>query len=186
MCAGGKCWKHIVARWYFQHPLYPLGFSKAACWFQTGTETLSFMSSGKVLPFLILSMKVKVLVTLPCPTLCYLIDCSLPGSSVHEILQARILEWVAIPFSRDWTWVSCITGRFFTVWATREAHCKTDVPLPTLTHVSCITGRFFTAWATREAHCKMDVPMPTWAVIKLKKRNVYTAFSEVAKYANKY
>ena len=54
-------------------------------------------------------------------------DCSLPGSSVHEILQARILEWVAIPFSRgsswprDWTWVSCIAGRCFTIWATREA-----------------------------------------------------------------
>ena len=46
--------------------------------------------------------------------------CSLPGSSVHGISQARILEWVAIPFSRgsslrrDQTWVSCIAGRFFT------------------------------------------------------------------------
>ena len=46
-------------------------------------------------------------------------DCSLPGSSVHGILQARILEWVAMPSSsgsfwpRDWTQVSCITGRFF-------------------------------------------------------------------------
>ena len=54
-------------------------------------------------------------------------DCSPPGSSVHEILQARILEWVAIPFSRgssqprDQTWVSCIVGRFITIWATREA-----------------------------------------------------------------
>ena len=53
--------------------------------------------------------------------------CSLPGSSVRGILQARILEWVAIPFSwgssqpRDQTQVSCIAGRFFTVWATREA-----------------------------------------------------------------
>ena len=52
-------------------------------------------------------------------------DCSLPGSSVHRILQARILEWVAISFSRasswpkDWTQVSCIAGRFFTVWATQ-------------------------------------------------------------------
>ena len=53
-------------------------------------------------------------------------DGSLPGSSVQGILQARILEWVAIPFSRgsswpmDWTRVSCIVGRFFTVfWATR-------------------------------------------------------------------
>ena len=46
------------------------------------------------------------------------------SSSVHGILQARILEWTAIPFfrgssqPRDQTWVSCIAGRFFTVWAT--------------------------------------------------------------------
>ena len=43
---------------------------------------------------------VKVLVTQLCPTLCDPMDCSPSGSSVHEILQARILEWVAIPFSR--------------------------------------------------------------------------------------
>ena len=53
-------------------------------------------------------------------------DCSLPGSCVHGILQTRILEWVAYPFSRgssqprDWTQVSCIAGRFFTIWATRK------------------------------------------------------------------
>ena len=58
-------------------------------------------------------------------------DCSLPGSSVHGILQAGILAWVAISFSRgtswprDHTWVSCITGRFFTVWANREAQLCT-------------------------------------------------------------
>ena len=57
------------------------------------------------------------------PTLCNPMDCSLPGSCVHGILQARILEWVAISFSRessgfrDWTRVSCIAGRFFTIWA---------------------------------------------------------------------
>ena len=68
------------------------------------------------------------LVTQPCLTLCDPMDCSPPGSSVHEILQARILEWVAMPFSRgssqprDQTQVSCITGGFFTVWATRKAH----------------------------------------------------------------
>ena len=62
-----------------------------------------------------------------CLTLCDPMDCSPPGSSVHGILQARILEWVAIPFSRvysqprDWTQVSCIGGGFFTVWVTREA-----------------------------------------------------------------
>ena len=69
----------------------------------------------------------KVLVAQPCPTLCDLMDCSLPGSSVHGILQARTLEWVALPFSRGssqprgQTWVSCIAGRFFTLWTTREA-----------------------------------------------------------------
>ena len=45
-------------------------------------------------------MKVKVLVSRSCPTLCHPIDCSRPGSSVHAILQARILEWVSYPFSR--------------------------------------------------------------------------------------
>ena len=55
---------------------------------------------------------------------------SLPGSSVHGILQTRILEWVAIPFSRgssqprDWTQISHIAGGFFTVWATREAQLR--------------------------------------------------------------
>jgi len=52
-----------------------------------------------------------------------------PGSSVHGILQQRILEWVAIPFSRsspprDQTWVFCIAGGFFTISATREATIK--------------------------------------------------------------
>ena len=48
-------------------------------------------------------------------------------ASVHEILQARILEWIAMPFSRDsswprgWTWVSCTAGRSCTIWATQEA-----------------------------------------------------------------
>ena len=45
-------------------------------------------------------MKVKVLVAQSCQTLCHPMDCSLPGSSVHGILQERILEWVAISFSR--------------------------------------------------------------------------------------
>ena len=54
-------------------------------------------------------------------TLCDSMDCSLPGSSVHGILQARILNLVAFPFSRksfqlrDQTWVSCTAGTFFTI-----------------------------------------------------------------------
>ena len=45
--------------------------------------------------------KVRVLVAQLCPILCDPMDCSPSGSSVHGVLQARILEWVAIPFSRD-------------------------------------------------------------------------------------
>ena len=54
-------------------------------------------------------------------------DCSLPGSSIHGIFQAIVLEWVAISFSRrssrprDWTQVSRVVGRRFTVWAAKEA-----------------------------------------------------------------
>ena len=64
-----------------------------------------------------------VLVAQSCPALCYPTDCSPPGFSVHGILQARILECIAIPFSRgtsqprDRTLGSCIAGRFFTIWA---------------------------------------------------------------------
>ena len=59
-----------------------------------------------------------------CPTLWNPIDCSLPGSSVHGIFQATVLEWVAISISRgssqprDRIWVSHIVGRRFTIWAT--------------------------------------------------------------------
>ena len=55
------------------------------------------------------------------PTLCNPMDCSPPGHSVHGIIQERILEWVAIPFSRgsspprDRTQVSHVAGRFFTI-----------------------------------------------------------------------
>ena len=71
----------------------------------------------------------KVLVTQLCLTLCNPLDCNHPVS-VHGILQARILEWIAILFSgafsrpRGWTWAFCIAGRFFTVWTTRESFIK--------------------------------------------------------------
>ena len=66
-------------------------------------------------------------VTQSCPTLCDPMDCSPPGSLVHGIFQAWILEWVAISFSRgssqprDRTQVSRVVCRCFTIWATREA-----------------------------------------------------------------
>ena len=64
-------------------------------------------------------MKSESEVAQSCPTLRDQVDCNPPGSSIYEILQARILEWVAISFSRgssrprDQTQVSCIAGRRF-------------------------------------------------------------------------
>ena len=69
----------------------------------------------------------EVKVAQSCLTLCDPMDCTLPGSSVHGILQAIILEWVAVHFSmgssqpKNQTQVSRIAGGFFPVWATREA-----------------------------------------------------------------
>ena len=80
----------------------------------------------------------KVLVTQLCLTLCDSMDCSPPGSSVHEILQERTLEWVAIPFSRgssqprDRTQVSYIAGRFFT----------TNTTCIKKTNVNCTTEKY--------------------------------------------
>ena len=71
-----------------------------------------------------LPVKAKLLVAQPCPTLCDPMDCSPPGFPVHGILQARTVE---DPFSRgssqprDQTRVSHMAGRFFTIWAAREA-----------------------------------------------------------------
>ena len=78
--------------------------------------------------------KLKVLVTQLHLTLFGPMDCSLPGSSVHGILQVRMLEWVAILFSRgsswpmDWTRVSCTASRFFTILATREVLTICNAP----------------------------------------------------------
>ena len=86
-----------------------------------------FINLIVVLISLCMKVKVKVLVTRSCLTLCNPMDCSPPGSSVHGISQARILAWGAIPFStgssqpRDRTWLFLLAGRFFTVRATSEA-----------------------------------------------------------------
>ena len=67
-----------------------------------------------------------------------------PGFSVHGILQARILQWVATPFCtgssqpRDRTEVSCLSGRFFTIWATREGSKKFT------SYSVCLSGDTFT------------------------------------------
>ena len=95
-----------------------------------------------------------------CPTLGDHMDCSPPGSSVHGILQARILEWEAIPFSRGsfwlrhWTWVSCIVGRFFTIWATRET------PLNCHTSVNSLFLKLFSEKSIRKSHLLLARSLP--------------------------
>ena len=81
------------------------------------------------------------LVAQSCLTLCDLVDCSLQAPLSMGILQARILEWVAMPSSRgssqprNRTQVSHITGGFFTFWATREANLYS--------HVHCCKWHYF-------------------------------------------
>ena len=59
-----------------------------------------------------------------CLTLCDPVDCSPPGSSVHGISLAKILEWVTISWTRDWTHISCIGRQVLYCWATRGARSK--------------------------------------------------------------
>ena len=95
---------------------------------QRGNDLLRITQEihGRQSQYLILSsvfkkVNVKVSVAQSCPTLCDPMDCSPPSSSAHGILQARILEWVAMSFSRgssqprDQTQVFCIARRFFTI-----------------------------------------------------------------------
>ena len=108
------------------------------------------------------------------------VDCSPPSSSVRGILQARILEWVSIPFSRgssrprDWIWVSQITGRFFTIWATREAqsrlwvgHFNFSEPPFSLLQMVCVStwwGQGL-AWRTTSGHSKPLLLFPPFFVL---------------------
>ena len=81
---------------------------------------MQIMSEKTEVSMLLLSLLSLSLVTQSCPGLCNSMDCSLLGSSIHGISQARILEWVAISFSRqssqprDWSHIFCLAGRFFT------------------------------------------------------------------------
>ena len=84
-------------------------------WEVPGGPNIEPVDSKTGLPQLLL------FVTQSCPAVCDSLNCNPPGSSVHGILQARILEWVAIPFSRgsfwprDWTHITCI-ATFLTIW----------------------------------------------------------------------
>ena len=114
--------------------IHALGFDELwenIFWILLVVEVFCLQKVVKILEEVIVGQW-KVKVAQLCLTLCYPMDCSLQGFSVHGIFQARVLEWVAIPFSRgsswprDWTWVSCIVGRRFTLWATMEAQMNME------------------------------------------------------------
>ena len=94
-------------------------FSKMAMIDSTDTSLFDDLWYSKVYKYLNKGRKSESEVTQLCPTLCDPTDCSLLGFSIHGIFQARVLEWIAISFSResslprDWTRVSHIVGRFF-------------------------------------------------------------------------
>ena len=103
-----KCWEWIWVLWKKIVSELPKSYRK-------NTDTLGNRFT------------VQCCVAQLCLTPCDPMDYSPPGSSVHGILQVRVLKWVAFPFyressqPRDLTQVSRITGVFFTIWATREA-----------------------------------------------------------------
>ena len=115
----------------------------------------------KVLPWSVRNMCL-CLVTQSCPALCNPMDHSPPGSSVHGILQASLLEWADIPFSkgssqlRNWTQVSCIAGRFFTLGAIRNTDLKWTVETKrSMTHFTHIAHK--TVWPI--SSCTARTPM---------------------------
>ena len=127
----------------FSSPVATAEFSKFAGILSTQDYICPIFHTLHIRP-LLLTEKVKVKegegeVAQSCPTLCDPVDCNLRGFSVHGILQARILEWIAISFSRgsfqprDQTRVSRIGGRRFNLRATREAHLYDKIPLKTTT-----------------------------------------------------
>ena len=150
-----RAWKILCCDWpNMSHTLY-LWFTQRAWtreeeWFSrrnwiTVTEIRKWMKKSQSVSQL-------------CLTPCDLMDCSPPGSSVHGILQARILEWVAIPFSRGYSWpkdqtqVFCIAGRFFTIrkWT-----------LLLLSHVQL----FVTTWTTAQASLSFTV---CWSLLRFR------------------
>ena len=119
-------------------------------------------------------LQTRLLSNSSCPTLCDPMDCSPPGSSVHGILQTRLLEWMAIPFFRGSSWprdqtqVYCIVGRFFTIWATQEAHlllrtrtllwCPVPASIPSTPHPTLTFCCNFQVVVPEKNECRLE----TW------------------------
>ena len=102
-------------------------------------------------------------------------DCSLPDSSVHGILQARILEWVVMPFSRgsfwprDLTWVSCFAGRLFTIWATRKGS------IFFLFHNKHCINRSF--WLFKWCMCVYEIKLDVFLWLEKEHKHIYVSLS---------
>ena len=128
-------WSLLKACW--------VNFVKASMWAITSLNLTEGTKTGAKWPYqwydLMVYFPVCIQSLQSCLTLCDPMDCSPPVSSVHGILQARILEWLASPFSRgssqsrDQTQVSCITGRFFTTEPLGKSHGLQEVT-PKVSH----------------------------------------------------
>ena len=123
-------WSSRLWLLYFLHKIGPVSYINSK---------ISIFSTFKYWPYATIPL---FLVTKSCLTLCKPMDCSPPGSTVYEISQARILEWVAFSFSRtssqprDWIHVSRTDRQiFFYNWATREA-LNTSYFTPNLSYKS--------------------------------------------------
>ena len=105
-------------------------------------------------------------------------DCSILRFSIHEIFQARVLERVAISFSRgsswfrDWTQVSHTVGRCYTIWATREVHLQNKrktkrmkinncLPGENLLQFSSVAQSYLTVWPHESQHARPPCPSPS-------------------------
>ena len=116
---------------------------RAACtWVPHGMSPVRFNSTA--------CFSLKVLVAQSCPTLCDPTDWSPPGSSDYGIFQAKIPEWVATSFSRgfsrhtDQTHISCIVGRFFIFWASKEVSLWIPLKSLSLHGLLCFFSLFLT------------------------------------------
>ena len=116
-----------ICHWVLEkHTRSPVKYWILILFLALSTPSLPFLLTYSALFYF---AKVKMLVTQSCLTPCLLMNCSPSGFSVHAVLQARKLQWIAMLFSwvssrpRDWTQISHIAGRFFTSWAMTEAEC---------------------------------------------------------------
>ena len=133
-----------------------------------------YMTTGK-------TIVVIVLVTQLCLSLCDPTGCSLPGSSVYGILQARILAWIVIPFSRgsfqsrNRAQVSCVAGRFFTVWATGKIRKTIDLTIWTsvskaISLLFNMLSRFIIAFLPKNKHLLISwLHSPSTMILEPKK-----------------